>query len=113
MVEGRGEQGGRVGVVEVELDETMADLTLIVVSHELLHTIGASDKYDAHGRALVPDRLAEPDRAPLFPQRFAEIMARNRPLDGKGNEAIPDRLDDVAVGPATAREIGWLAAPPR
>jgi hypothetical protein len=108
MVEGRGEQGGRLGVVEVELDDSMADLALIVVAHELLHTLGATDKYDARGKATVPDGLAEPDKQPLFPQRFAEIMARNRPLDAAGAEAVPERLDEVAVGPATAREIGWL-----
>lgn len=107
LVEGRGEQGGRIGVVEVELDESMADLALIVACHELLHTLGATDKYDARGSALVPDGLAEPDRRPLFPQRFAEIMARNRPLDSAGAEAVPDRFDDVAVGRVTAREIGW------
>jgi hypothetical protein len=108
MVEGRGEQGGRLGVVEVELDESMTDLTLIVASHELLHTLGATDKYDAVGKARVPDGLAEPDRSPRFPQRFAEIMARNRPLDATGDESIPERLEEIAVGPATAREIGWL-----
>jgi hypothetical protein len=54
----------------------------------------------------VPDGLAEPDRSPRFPQRFAEIMARNRPISAT-EEAIPDKIDDLAVGSATAREIDW------
>ncbi len=106
MVEGESEQDGRVGTVNVELDASMADFTLFVATHELLHTLGASDKYDASGRAQVPEGLAEPNLVPLYPQRFAEVMARNRPLGG-GQEAVPASLEDLAVGPATATEIGW------
>lgn len=106
-VEGRSEQGGRTGSAEVEMsDADSADFALIVVAHELFHTLGAEDKYDARGRALVPDGLAEPDRLPVYPQRFTEIMARNRPVDAD-HELPPDRIEDVVVGPATAREIGW------
>jgi hypothetical protein len=107
LVEGRSEQGGRVGLVEVELDAEVADLPLVVVAHELLHTLGATDKYDAGGRTLVPLGLAEPERAPRYPQRYAEIMARNRPVSPT-TELVPDSLDEVAIGPSTAREIGWL-----
>jgi hypothetical protein len=104
VVEGRSEEGGRVGVVEVELDDTMADLTLIVCAHEILHTLGATDKYDATGHARIPGGLAEPELGDH--QRRAEIMARNRPIGG-GLEAVPESLDEIAVGSATAREIGW------
>jgi hypothetical protein len=107
MVEGRSEQNGRLGLVEVELDATMVDLTLFVVAHELMHTLGATDKYDVTGRALVPDGLAEPERVPLYPQRFAEVMARNRPI-AAGREEIPETLEELAVGTRTAKEIGWL-----
>lgn len=108
LAEGRSEQGGRIGIVEVELDAEAAYLPLIVVAHELMHTLGATDKYDpATGRTQLPRGLAEPDRIPLYPQRFAEIMARNRPLSPT-SEIIADGFDQVAVGPTTAREIGWL-----
>lgn len=107
FVEGSSQQGGRVGFVDVELDDSMVDLTLFVVGHELLHTLGASDKYDERGRARFPDGFAEPARTPLYPQRFAEIMARNRPITESG-EAVPEKLDELAVGDATAREIGWV-----
>jgi hypothetical protein len=106
LVEGESQQGGRVGTVEVELDASMADFALFVATHELFHTLGASDKYDSAGRALVPAGLAEPDRTPLYPQRFAEIMARNRPID-ETIEEPPVDLQELAVGPATAIEIGW------
>lgn len=106
FVEGQSQEGGRIGVVAVELDPSMADFTLFVVAHELLHTLGATDKYDASGFALDPIGLAEPDLVPRYPQRFAEVMARNRPL-APGREAIPAKLDELAVGGLTAREIGW------
>ncbi|MBX3201166.1 MAG: hypothetical protein KF894_23710 [Labilithrix sp.] len=105
-VEGRSEQGGRIGFVDVELDETMVDLALFVVAHELLHTLGAEDSYDANGRALVPAGLVEPDLQPRYPQRFAEVMARNRPVS-PGSEVPPGSLDELGVGDVTARAIGW------
>jgi hypothetical protein len=108
LVEGASEDGGRVGTVAVDLDAAMADLALIVITHELLHTLGATDKYDATtGKVQAPAGLAEPLATPLYPQRFVEIMARNRPLSPT-EEKAPDTIADVAVGPATAREIGWL-----
>lgn len=106
MVEGESEEGGRVGVVDVELDDSMADFALFVATHELFHTLGATDKYDEAGRTLLPAGLAEPSRVPLLPQAYAEVMARNRPV-GPGLEVPPESLDELAVGPATAREIGW------
>jgi hypothetical protein len=110
LAEGRSQQGGRVGIVEVELDTDAegAQLPLVVVAHELLHTLGATDKYDvATGRSLVPLGLAETDRVPLYPQRYAEIMSRNRPISAT-EEKVPDGFAQIAVGPATAREIGWI-----
>jgi hypothetical protein len=106
MVEGQSEQGGRIGTVEVELDDTMADFALVVTAHELFHTLGATDKYDEQGHTLFPAGLAEPGRQPLLPQAFAEVMAENRPI-APDTEVPPDSLDELAVGPATAAEIGW------
>jgi len=107
FVEGQSELGGRLGFVEVELDAGMVDLAEIVVAHELFHTLGATDKYDASGHVRHPEGYVEPNAVPLHPQRFAEIMARNRPT-GPNQEAVPDTLDELGVGAATAEEIGWL-----
>jgi hypothetical protein len=106
-VEGFSENGGRVGVARVELDRTTVDLALFVAAHELFHTLGASDKYDADGRTRFPEGLADPDRVPLFPQPAAEIMARNRVVSAV-EEVAPGDIDELRVGPLTAREIGWL-----
>jgi hypothetical protein len=106
-VEGASQEGGTVGVVEVELDRTMADFALFVTTHELLHLLGARDKYDTEGRSLVPEGLAEPELRPLYPQRHAEVMSRNVALSPT-EERPPASLSDLMVGPATAREIGWV-----
>jgi hypothetical protein len=108
LVEGFSQDGGRIGTVSVELDDGMIDLSLLVVAHELLHTLGATDKYDASGHAQIPHGLADPDLRPLYPQTHVEIMARNRPL-ALGKEVTPESLDELRVGSKTAREIGWLA----
>lgn len=105
-VEGASQANGRVGTVDVELDRGMVDTALFVIAHELFHTLGATDKYDDKGHCVVPDGLAEPDRAPLYPQAFAELMARNRAV-GLGEESVPVSLDELAVGLTTAREIRW------
>lgn len=107
MVEGESQEGGRLGAVQVDLDASMADFALFVVAHELFHTLGASDKYDATGHTLIPAGLAAPNRDPLFPQEQAEIMARNRPVAPR-SESPPERLDELGVGPATAHEVGWV-----
>lgn len=106
LIEGESEEGGRLGTVEVELDASMADFALFVAAHELFHTLRASDKYDSAGRTLIPVGLAEPNLVPMYPQRFAEIMARNRPV-APGVEEPPVSLEELAVGPTTALEIGW------
>jgi hypothetical protein len=106
IVEGASEQGGRVGTVAVTLDAVMADFAWIVIAHELFHTLGATDKYDPGGRTLVPEGLAEPDLSPTLPQRYVELMARNRPVSAT-EERPPTSMAEVAVGPVTSHEIGW------
>lgn len=106
FVEGMSEDGGRVGVVRVELNDAMADLALFVATHELFHTLGATDKYGPDGSILTPSGLAEPQLSPLYPQRYAELMARHRALSS-GHAAPVKTLDELAVGAMTAQEIGW------
>jgi hypothetical protein len=106
VVEGAGEHGGRVGIARADLTHRTLDLALFVAAHELFHTLGATDHYGPDGRALVPEGLAEPELTPQFPQRKAELMARNRPVSAR-EERRPESLDELGVGPSTAREVGW------
>ena len=105
-MEGESEDGGRIGVASADIDAAMVDFSLFVATHELMHTLGATDKYDASGRAQFPDGFAQPDRKPLYPQPGAEVMARNLALS-EADERPPESLDELWIGELTAREIGW------
>lgn len=111
MVEGASQDGGRIGVVACEIDERSVDFTLFVATHELFHTLGASDKYGPNRLPTVPEGLADPTRAPLYPQQKAELMAGTRALTPT-LAALPSSLDELVVGELTAREIGWIRAAP-
>ncbi len=103
-----GMQKGLVGVVHAYADPDMTRTNNVVIAHEILHTLGASDKYDLASLApLYPIGYAEPDRNPLHPQEFAEVMAGRRALDEHTFE-MPESLDDVLVGHATALELRWI-----
>jgi hypothetical protein len=107
-IEGFGEQGGRQGFVRVELDRTMIDYSLFVIVHELFHTLGATDKYGVSGDTMYPDGFVAPNRVPVYPQPAADVMAHGRPI-ARGVDVLPHDLSHLGVGPATARELRWLA----
>jgi hypothetical protein len=109
LVEGLGQEGGRIAVTVIELSEDSVDFGLFVVTHELFHLLGAGDRYSPDGAAIVPDGLGEPDRQPLYPQDTVEVMARGRVLE-PGRELPPSDLEQLRVGAKTAAEIGWSAA---
>lgn len=99
---------GLTAIAHLYADAAAAGRNSVVLTHELLHTLGASDKYDPGSlQPLAPDGLGDPQQRPLYPQEFAEIMAGRVALSATRAE-IPEDLDRVTVGTATAREIGWL-----
>jgi hypothetical protein len=102
-----GMQRGLIGVVHAFADRNMTGSNAIVIAHETMHTVGATDKYDLEsGVPSYPGGYGEPDRSPRFPQRFAEIMAGQRAISDHQQE-MPETLRDVVVGSQTAGEIGW------
>jgi hypothetical protein len=99
---------GLIGVVYAFAAPTMNGENNIVIAHELLHTVGATDKYDTVNDApRFPDGFGDPRQDPLFPQRYAELMAGRRMLSAVRWEQATS-LDEVVIGQATAREIRWL-----
>jgi hypothetical protein len=103
-----GLQKGLVGVVHAFADRSMSGSNNMVITHELLHTAGASDKYAFDtGTPLVPIGLGDRDQVPLYPQQLTEIMAGRRALSAQEWD-IPRSLRTVVVGPETALEIHWL-----
>ena len=103
-----GLEKGMIGVIKLFASDKMTAENNIVMLHEMLHTLGATDKYDLRtDQPIYPDGYAEPDLQPRLPQHKAEIMAGRIPLTPNRAE-IPDNLADVVIGPKTAREIGWI-----
>ena len=98
---------GLIGVVHAFARRDQQGGNGIVIAHELLHTLGASDKYDDRNLPVFPDGYGEPAQQPRWPQRRAELMAGRRAITRDSAE-LPDSLDDVVIGDATAREIRWL-----
>ena len=106
-----GLEKARLGVVNGFGAHGFHDRNHVVITHELLHTLGASDKYDAvTGQPIHPEGYAEPMREPLHPQRRAELMGARIPL-APGQSRMPRSLDETTIGRGTAVEIGWSAAP--
>ena len=97
---------GLIGVVHVFARTEMTSKNKVVIAHELLHTLGASDKYDAEGNPMWPDGFADPGDEPHYPQHDAELMAGRRAISPVQAE-IPDSLERCAIGAKTAYEIGW------
>ena len=104
--EGSGALNGEVAFVRGPAGGDLA-IPLLTVGHELLHTVGASDKYDEHGHAREPIGLADPDRVPPYPQDHAEWMVGEVAV-APGRGRLPASIEELRVGPTTAREIGWL-----
>lgn len=102
-----GLQKGMLGVVHVFADRRMQGQNNVVIAHEMLHTLGATDKYaPGNNLPIHPIGYADPDKTRLYPQKFAEIMGGRIPLSPT-KAVMPDSLQNVQVGAATALEMRW------
>jgi len=100
---------GLVAVTHLFADREARGPNQIVLAHELLHTLGATDKYGgAANMPRFPEGFAEPSASPRLPQSKAELMAGRIPVDASHAE-IPASLRQVVIGRKTAAEIGWPA----
>jgi hypothetical protein len=103
-----GIQNGSYGVVNAVASRQMAARNRIVITHELLHILGASDKYDLYtGQPIAPDGLANPGQSPLYPQDRAEIMG-GRIATSATRWRRPATLKSCVIGAKTAAEISWF-----
>lgn len=104
-----GMRKGRYGLVKAYAKPSMHPSNLIVFTHEMLHVLGASDKYVlTTGEPIFPEGYADPDQRPLFPQRRAEIMGVRIPINSY-TSVMADSLDQCRIGRQTAEEIGFFA----
>ena len=99
---------GLICMVNAFADYRHAPGNNVIIAHELLHTLGATDKYDPQTELpIFPDGFADPQQQPLYPQRRAEIMGGLiMAEDDKGK--MPPGLSRTVIGPLTAAEVGWV-----
>ena len=99
---------GHICMVKAFASRHQAAGNNVVIAHEMLHTLGATDKYNLQTlQPIYPEGYANPEQKPKLPQRSAEIMGRAIPLSASESE-IPHSLSHTVIGPQTAREIKWL-----
>jgi len=102
-----GVKNASYGLVNAVASRDMSARNLIIITHELLHVLGATDKYDLNtGQPIAPDGLADPLQKPLYPQQRAEIMG-GRIAVSAHRWRYPASLRSCVIGARTAREIGW------
>ncbi len=100
-----GLQKGMVGIVNAYASRRHAGANNVIIAHEFLHTLGATDKYDpGTGMPAYPLGYADPSREPRYPQTHAEIMGGRIPL-AEDDAVIPKSLRYAVIGPQTATEI--------
>jgi hypothetical protein len=103
-----GLQKGMIGVVNAFAAKSVTERNNVVIAHEFLHTLGATDKYDpSSNQPIYPHGYAEPDREPLYPQRRAEIMGGRIPLSDH-QAVMPKSVAASNIGSQTALEINWV-----
>lgn len=101
-----GMRKGLYGVVKAYAGAAHEARNQVVIAHELLHVLGATDKYVlSTGNPEYPFGYAEPDKQPLFPQTKAEIMGGRIPLSAF-ESVMPASLAQCRIGRRTAEEIG-------
>lgn len=103
-----GLEKGKISIVNGLGLWKFAPLTNVIIAHEILHTVGASDKYDtASNLPHSPDGYGDPDKEPLLPQTRAEIMG-GAIIISEIKLKLPKNLNQTTIGELTAREINWL-----
>jgi len=100
---------GLLCMVKAFASRNLAPRNNVIIAHELLHTLGATDKYDpATGMPLFPAGYGDPEQQPLYPQTRGEIMGGLIPRSETEGQ-MPSGLRYARIGPDTAAEIGWSA----
>jgi hypothetical protein len=98
---------GLLTIVHAFASKEQAAQNNVIIAHEILHTVGATDKYNAQGEPVFPNGYAQPDKLPLYPQTEAEIMSGHIPISSTESQ-MASSLKKCVVGQQTALEINWI-----
>jgi len=102
-----GLRNGLIGLINARASNASKRFHNVVLTHELLHIFGASDKYDLiTGIPLFPEGYVSPNATSRWPQKYAEIMGRAKPINRQEYD-VAERLSHTRIGELTAKEIGW------
>ena len=90
-------------------EESFSATTVEILTHELLHLFGATDKYEENdpSRECSLRGLGKPDLKPLYPQAQGDIMCLY--IEKFKNEFTKGSLvkNELNINKYTAKEIGW------
>ena len=108
-----GLQKGLLAVAHLFCGSDAAAGNSLVVTHELLHTLGATDKYDRRtGQPLAPQGLGDPEQSPLYPQASGEIMAgRIAQESSRGRDSRGPGADDGRPGDGPRDRVAQMSVP--
>lgn len=96
-----------IALVNCFLDINMVETDIMIVIHEFMHLLNAQDHYGENMQPTYPQGFVGPFEKPLYPQKYAEIMAGSIPVSDNKFEVLR-ALKDLRVGIYTAYEIGWI-----
>ncbi len=86
-------------------------ILLVKIAREVARLHGAKDRIDEQTLLpSVPRGLAEPEKAPMFPQTKAELMGRWILIDNLQKREISN-LNELLIGEWTEQELGWPRKP--
>ena len=103
-----GLQKGLLSLIKNYTGDQYAERNNVIIAHEMLHTLGATDKYDLYTLLpIYPEGYANPTLAKNEAQEKAELMGGRIPYTPE-LAIVPNTLDDCVIGKTTAKEIGWI-----
>lgn len=103
-----GLQKGLLSLIKNYTGNSYIERNNVIIAHEMLHTLGATDKYDPLTLSPVyPEGYADPTLDQSQIQEKAEIMGGRIPYSPE-LAVVPNSLNFCVVGKNTAKEIGWI-----
>lgn len=102
---------GRAFINVYNFDPNFAETVTEILSHEVLHLFGATDKYEESEsvtRICSERGRGNIDLKPIVPQQTADIMCM---YIEKSNDKFVKALfseDNLVINKFTAKEIGWI-----
>ncbi|HIO92334.1 MAG TPA: hypothetical protein EYG68_05735 [Leucothrix mucor] len=103
-----GLEKGMIAFIKNYADDRLIERNNFIIAHEMLHTLGASDKYDPITlMPLYPQGYAAPELGKNKKQEQCEIMGGRIPYSSE-LAVTPNSLNACLIGNMTAKEIGWI-----